>query len=152
MVARLAPDDVKTGVVKPDLYDPIINKAFGEFADHYGCLVDPARVRKPRDKPRVDRLVLYVRDSFFAGRAEEFQSVAQMQADATRGCRQVANVPHHRSLDGVTPYEVFCAEEQRALLPVPRTAFELCPWISRNVPPDIHVFSELSKTASSYVA
>ncbi len=65
--------------------------------------------------------------------------MAQMQHDAMRWCRQVANVRHHRSLDGVTPYEVFCAEEQRALLPLPRDAFELCRWISRKVPPDIHV-------------
>jgi hypothetical protein len=50
-VARIVPDNLKTGVIKPDLYDPLINKAFGEFADHYGCLIDPARVVKPRDGP-----------------------------------------------------------------------------------------------------
>ena len=120
VVARLTCDNLKTGVVKPDLYDPLINKSFGEFADFYGCLVDPARVRKPRDKPRVERPVPYVRDSFFAGRSEVFESVAQMQTDAIRWCCQVANVRHHRGLDGVTP-------------------FELCRWISRKVPPDIHV-------------
>ena len=41
--ARIVPDNLKTGVLKPDLYDPKINRAFGEFAAHYGCLVDPAR-------------------------------------------------------------------------------------------------------------
>ena len=48
--ARVVPDNLKTGVIKPDLYDPLINKAFGEFAAHYQCLIDPARVKKPRDK------------------------------------------------------------------------------------------------------
>ena len=48
--ARIVPDNLKTGVIKPDLYDPKINRAFGEFALHYGCLIDPARVAKPRDK------------------------------------------------------------------------------------------------------
>jgi transposase len=139
VVARLTPDNLKTGVVKPDLYDPLINKAFSEFASYYGCLIDPARVRKPRDKPRVERPVPYVRDSFFAGRADEFESVAQMQTDAIRWCRQVANVRHLRGLDGVTPYELFCAEEKCALLALPRTTFELCRWISRKVPPDLHV-------------
>jgi len=47
---RVVPNNLKTGVVKPDLYDPLVNKAFSEFASHYGCLVDPARVRKPKDK------------------------------------------------------------------------------------------------------
>jgi transposase len=51
--ARLVPDNLKTGVDKPDLYDPKINRSYAELAEHYGCLVDPARAVKPRDKPRV---------------------------------------------------------------------------------------------------
>jgi transposase len=51
--ARLVPDNLKTGVDKPDLYDPKINRSYAELAAHYGCLVDPARALKPRDKPRV---------------------------------------------------------------------------------------------------
>jgi hypothetical protein len=35
------------------LYDPLINLAYGELAAFYGTLIDPARARKPRDKPRV---------------------------------------------------------------------------------------------------
>jgi len=50
-VRRVVPDNLKTGVVKADLYDPLINKAFGEFAAHYGCLIDPARAVKPKDYP-----------------------------------------------------------------------------------------------------
>ena len=51
--ARLVPDNLKTGVDKPDLYDPKINRSYAELAAHYRCLVDPARAIKPRDKPRV---------------------------------------------------------------------------------------------------
>jgi transposase len=51
--ARLVPDNLKTGVDRPGLYDPKINRSYAELAAHYGCLVDPARSRKPRDKPRV---------------------------------------------------------------------------------------------------
>ena len=50
--ARLVPDNLKTGVDKPDLYDPKVNRSYAELAAHYGCLVDPARALKPRDKPR----------------------------------------------------------------------------------------------------
>ncbi|GGV83112.1 hypothetical protein GCM10010228_58940 [Streptomyces massasporeus] len=49
---RLVPDNLKTGVDKPDLYDPQINKSYAELASHYGTLVDPARAAKPKDKPR----------------------------------------------------------------------------------------------------
>ena len=52
--ARLVPDNLKTGVDQPDLYDPKINRSYAELAAHYGCLVDPARAyRSPADKPRV---------------------------------------------------------------------------------------------------
>src|SRR5437667_418667 len=41
--ARLVPDNLKTGVDKPDLYDPKLNRSYAELAAHYGCLIDPAR-------------------------------------------------------------------------------------------------------------
>jgi len=66
--ARLVPDNLKTGVDKPDLYDPQINRSYAELAAHYGALVDPARAFKPKDKPRVERPMPYVRDSFWRGR------------------------------------------------------------------------------------
>jgi transposase len=50
---RLVPDNLRTGVDRPDLYDPKINRSYGELASHYGVLIDPARARKPRDKALV---------------------------------------------------------------------------------------------------
>ena len=48
--ARLVPDNLKTGVDRPDLYDPKINRSYAELAAHYGFLPDPARVFRPADK------------------------------------------------------------------------------------------------------
>ena len=86
--ARLVPDNLKTGVDKPDLYDPKINRSYAELAAHYGCLIDPARALKPRDKARVERPMPYVRDSFWRGR--EFASLERMQAEAARWSAEVA--------------------------------------------------------------
>jgi transposase len=88
--ARLVPDNLKTGVDKPDLYDPKLNRAYAELAAHYGVLIDPARARKPKDKPRVERQMPYIRDSWWKGR--EFTSLAEMQASALHWCREVAGV------------------------------------------------------------
>ena len=139
VTARMVPDNLKTGVVRPDLYDPLINKSFGELAEHYACLIDPARVFKPRDKARVERPVPYARDSFFAGREEEFTSLQMMQHDAIRWCDTVANRRASRALSRRSPRDVFEAEERSSLIALPRERFELARWSSPKVGPDIHV-------------
>ena len=48
--ARLIPDNLGSGVLKADLYDPRLNRGYSELAYHYGCLVDPARIAHPKDK------------------------------------------------------------------------------------------------------
>ncbi len=137
--ARVVPDNLKTGVIKPDLYDPLINKALGEFAAHYGVLIDPARALKPRDKATVERHVPYCRDSFFAGRSGEFADLAAMQDDALRWSREVANQRPCRPLGRIAPQVVFDTEERAALIALPRQAFELAAWSIPKVCPDIHI-------------
>jgi Integrase core domain len=131
------PDNLKTGVDRPDLYDPRLNRTYAELAVHYEVLADPARARKPKDKPRVERAMPYVRDSFWRGRS--FDSLQQMQDAALTWCRQVAGARSHRSLDGATPLSVFTAVEQSALKPLPRNEFVLTCWSTAKVGPDVHV-------------
>jgi hypothetical protein len=50
-------DNLKTGITKADNHDPIINLQFKQLAVHYGFAIIPARVRKPKDKPKVERAV-----------------------------------------------------------------------------------------------
>lgn len=137
-VRRVVPDNLKTGVIKVDLYDPLINRAYAEFARHYGCLIDPARRAKPRDKARVERPVPYARDSFFAKRSEEFTTLVAMQADALRWCAEVANVRAHRGNDRQAPQTLYDAEERPAMLSLPVVGFELARWSAPKVGTDIH--------------
>lgn len=134
--ARLVPDNLKTGVDKPDLYDPKINRSYAELAAHYGTLVDPARAFKPKDKPQVERPMPYVRDSFWRGR--EFTSLQAMRADAATWCVEVAGARACRPLDGAAPAAVFAAVEQQALGPLPTAPFVLAGWASTKIGPDIH--------------
>jgi transposase len=135
--ARLVPDNLKTGVDRPDLYDPKINRSYAELAAHYGCLVDPARSRKPRDKAQVERPMPYIRDSFWRGR--EWSSLEQMQAEAERWSAEVAGQRHCRPLDGAAPAAVFAAAEKDRLAALPASPFVLAGWSRCKVGPDIHV-------------
>jgi transposase len=135
--ARLVPDNLKTGVERPDLYDPRINRSYGELAVHYDTLIDPARAAKPRDKARVERAMPYVRDSFWRGR--EFTSLEAMQHAALEWCVEVAGARRHPGLDGAAPAAVFAAVEAPALKPLPRSRFVVATWSTGKVGPDIHV-------------
>jgi transposase len=43
---RITPDNLKTGIIKADLYDPKFNQGYEELAHHYGIIIDPARSNK----------------------------------------------------------------------------------------------------------
>jgi hypothetical protein len=133
---RVVLDNLRAGVIKPDIYDPKINRAYGELAAHYGVLVDPARVGHPKDKPRIEAVQLYIRRSFFAGRT--FESLRAMTADARRWCLEVAGRRTPRVLEGRTPIQVFDAEERGVLLPLPVVPFELARWSRPKVGQDAH--------------
>ena len=135
--ARIVPDNLKAGVVKASLYEPLINRSYRELAEHYGVLIDPARVRQPRDKPHVERAVQYVRQSWWVG-AEPFTSLEHMRAAALGWCVNVAARRASKALDGRTPAEVFSRIEQPALIRLPPDPFEPSTWQSAKVGPDCH--------------
>ena len=135
--ARLVPDNLKTGTIKADLYDPKLNRGYVELAEHYGCLIDPARAVKPKDKPRVERPMSYIRESFFRGR--DWDSLEHMQAAAVLWCDDVAGQRRHRSLGGAAPAAVFTAVEQPALGALPRQRFETATWSRPKVGTDCHI-------------
>ena len=133
---RLVSDNLKTGVIKPDIYDPLLNRSYAELAAHYDCLVDPARALKPKDKPRVERMMPYVRDSMWRGR--EWVDLASIQQGALDWCTGVAGVRSHRSLDGASPISVFDATERKALAQLPVAPFKLATWAHPKVGPDCY--------------
>lgn len=132
----LIPDNLKAIVVKADRDSPRLNTAFQEYAQARGFVVDPARVRHPQDKGRVERSVQYVQTSLFAG--ERFSTLAEAQAAAERWCLTTAGQRVH----GTTrqqPAEHFAREEQGLLLPAPQEPYEVASWSEVRVQRDHHV-------------
>lgn len=132
----LIPDNMKSVVVVADAAAPRFNVAFLEYAQSRGMVIDPARVRRPRDKGRVERAVQYVQTSLFAG--ETFVSLEQAQESAERWCRHTAGERAH----GTTcrrPVEHFERVEREALLPLPEQPYEAALWSEARVQRDHHV-------------
>lgn len=129
-------DNLQTGVLKADIYDPQFNRTYREFGDHYGVVIDPCRARKPKDKPQVERSIPYVRDSFWSGR--EWTGERAMEEGAVLWCRTTADDRPHGLLPG-TVGTVFAEHERSAMLPLPTQPFEMSAWAKATVHPDCHV-------------
>jgi transposase len=134
--AVLVPDNLSPVVATADPVAPRITDAFTEYAQSRGFVIDPARVRRPQDKPRVERAVNYVRSSFFAG--EEFRDLADAQRRVERWCRQVAGMRVHGTTQA-RPLEVFRTLEQPLLLPAPAEPYDLPTYRSAKVHRDHHI-------------
>lgn len=133
---RIVPDNLKSGVIKADLYDPKFNQGYEGLAHHYGTIIDPARSGKPKDKARVERVIPYIRDSFWSGR--DFISPEEINKQALEWCLKVAGVRQH----GTThqpPLTLFRLAEQRELQPLPLAPFEIATWHRAKVARDCHI-------------
>ena len=116
--------------------DPRFNQAFAEYAQDRGFVIDPARVRRPADKPRVERMVPFVRGSFFAG--EQFTGLADAQRKAEAWCAGRAGQRIHRTTR-CRPAELFALEEAPRLLPAPVFPYDLPLYASPKVHRDHHI-------------
>ena len=56
----LTPDNLRDAVTRSCRYEPDLNASYREMAEHYGAVIIPARVAKPRDKAKVESGVLQV--------------------------------------------------------------------------------------------
>lgn len=137
VVQRVVLDNMSAAIVRADAKDPGINPSFAEYAQARNFFVDPARVRRPQDKARVENQVPYVRERWFAG--ESFSDdLAMLRASAERWCIEVAGARIHGTTRRV-PREVFDTEERAHLGPAPTAPFDVPRWTRAKVHPDHHV-------------
>jgi transposase len=134
--ATVIPDNLKAIVERADALEPRLNQAFVEYAQSRGFVIDPARVRSPQDKPRVERVVPFVRQSSFAG--EAFVDVADAQHRAERWCRERAGMRVHGTIQA-RPAEVFRVEEQPRLHPAPTEPYDVPLYTTAKVHRDHHI-------------
>jgi hypothetical protein len=121
------PDNAPAIVADADPVNPRFTAGWLDYAQHCGFATDAARVRSPKDKPRVERAVQYVRGNFFAG--EHFTGLSPAQAAAEVWCKDVAGMRIHGTI-AARPAQVFAEHEAGVLLSLP-------------VPYDVPVFAKV---------
>ena len=133
------PDNTKTAVKSPCLYDPDINLTYQELAEHYGFAVIPARSRKPKDKSKVEGGVLIAERWILAAlRHHVFFSLGEVNA-AVAGLLTRLNDHPFKKLPGCRR-DVFERMERPVLKPLPEQRYELAEWKwSLGVNVDYHV-------------
>ena len=112
----LIPDNAAAIVAAADAVNPRFTAGWLDYAQHCGFATDAARVRSPKDKPKVERAVQYVRGNFFAG--EHFTGLADAQGRAEAWSREVAGERIHGTIQA-RPAQVFAEHEAGALMPLP---------------------------------
>jgi len=132
------PDNLKAGITKPSRYEPGINRTYQDLADHYGFVVLPARIRKPRDKAKVEAAVGIV-SRYVLGRLRNrrFFSLPELNA-AVRDCVMAINAKVMKRLDK-SRNELFASLDRPALEALPSQRYQYAEWKRCTVAPDYHV-------------
>ena len=116
--AQLVPDNPKVGVDRANWYEPGLNRTYLDMAAHYGTAILPTRVRKPRDKAKVEVAVLVVERWILARlRNRRFFSLAELN-EAIAGLVADLNARPMRRL-GVSRRDLFLELDRPVLKPLP---------------------------------
>jgi len=138
VVELVVPDNLKTGVTKPNWYEPDVNQTYTEMAEHYGVAVLPTRVRRPRDKAKVESGVLQVERWILARlRHQRFFSLRELNA-SIRALLVELNARPLKVL-GVSRRQLYERLDRPALRPLPENRYEFGEWKKVRVAPDYHV-------------
>ena len=138
VTAVVVPDNLKTGVSQPCRYEPQIHRSYQELATHYGTVVMPARVKRPRDKAKVETGVQIVERRVLAPlRALRFFSVAALN-EALRVRLDLVNAEPFQKLEGCRN-QWFETQEKEKLRPLPPHPYELAAYQWATVNIDYHV-------------
>jgi transposase len=134
----LVPDNCRTAVRHPCRYEPDLNPTYQEMAAHYGMAVIPARVRKPRDKAKVEGGVLLVERWILAAlRKRTFFSLANLN-EAITPLLDRLNQHRFRKLDG-TRASRFEQLDRPALRALPVEPYAFAEWQKARVNIDYHL-------------
>lgn len=138
----VVPDNLKSAVTKPCRYEPDLNPTYADLAAHYGCCVLPARVRRPKDKAKVENGVLLAKRWILARlRNQVFENLQ----DLNEAIEKLVIEFNDRLLKKlqVSRKALFLELDQPNARPLPDHGFEFAQW--KKVRSGIHYHVEFEK-------
>jgi transposase len=140
----IVPDNLKSAVVKSNKYEPKINRALEDFANHYGTAIVPARAYKPKDKALVENQVKLIYTRVYAKlRNETFFDLATLNMAIKKKVKD-----HNQTRMQQKPFsreENFLANEKPLLGPLPSESFELKFYSKLTVAKNNHILLNIDK-------
>jgi transposase len=131
-------DNLKAGVTAACRYEPGINRSYADMATHYGTAIVPTRVRKPRDKAKVEVAVQLVQRWVLARlRHRRFFSLAELNGAIGDLIEALNNRPMR--LLGTGRRALFETTERSALLSLPTEPYVYAEWRRCRAGIDYHV-------------
>jgi len=135
---QIVPDNLRTGVLRANWYEPGLNPTYADLAAHYGTAILPTRVRRPRDKAKVEAGVLVVERWILARlRHQRFTSLPALNAAVAALLENLNTRPMRRL--GVSRRQLFEELDRPALAALPVEPFVYAEWRRRRVGLDYHV-------------
>jgi len=134
----VVPDNLKSGVSKACFYEPDINPTYLDMANHYGTAVIPARVKKAKDKAKVEVAVQVVERWILARlRNRQFFSLSQLNEAIAELLGDLNSKPFQK-LPGCRK-QLFDTLERPALNPLPAKPYQYAEWKKATVNIDYHI-------------
>jgi len=134
----IVPDNLKSAVTRAHRYEPELNPSYQDFAEHYGVANLPTRVRKPRDKAKVEGAVLIVERWILARlRDRRFFSLGELN-EAIAELLEALNTRPFQKLEGCR-LSRFTERERACLGPLPVRPYQFGEWRIAKVHPDYHI-------------
>ena len=124
-------------IVNQDWIEPELNKDYADWADHYGTVILPAKVRKPKFKSSVENAVGILEKGFFHKLEErQYFSLEQFNQDLWKELEALNKEPFKKKEHNRYYY---WEEEKLDLMPLPSTHYEYMERRTATVSSDFHV-------------
>jgi len=145
--AEVVIDNLKAAILEANFYDPIYQELYKRFAEDYGFMPVPCKVRDPNRKGKVESGIKYVKNNFFAGR--KFKDHQDLDKRLSKWVKEICNERIHGTTRKI-PREIFEAQERTKLKRLPLEDFKMSKVGNRKVYHDCHIYVEYNYYSVPY--